>query len=280
MMIDYSSLIPLDLQTVPRWCLTDGNSKIPVRCDSSHRFARCNHSEDVGGFDDAVKWYESGGYSGISFLCGGGWSFIDLDSVVSDDGSVSAVAESVLNHFDGKAFVEKSRSGRGFHILARGNFPGVVKTKEIEIYSKSHFCAVTADVYGSQSVSFPDMSESLEYLAKWIRGKQERNKPPKEQDFPQKQGLSLSVGETIEKALNARNGVRFSLLLAGDWQSLGYGSRSEGELAFCNMLAFWFSNRRDAEMVFQQSGLFKDARKMRLAMNKAYSDCRDHFSAS
>ena len=166
-MVNYSK-IPAELQALSSWCLTDGNSKIPVRCASDHKFARCNHREDLTDFQTAVKWYQSGGYSGLSFLCGNGFSFVDLDHAIDDFGAVSAVAKSVLKQFDGKAYIEKSRSGRGFHIIARGTIAQAVKSKQVEIYPEKHFCAVTADIYGQQAESFSDMTGSLDTLARWV----------------------------------------------------------------------------------------------------------------
>jgi len=277
-MLNYSK-IPAELQALSNWCVTDGNSKIPVRCASDHRFARCNHPEDVTDFQTAVKWYQSGKYSGISFLCGNGFSFIDLDHVIDDSGAVSVVAESILKQFDGKAYIEKSRSGGGFHIITRGSIPQAVKSKQVEIYSEKHFCAVTADIYGSSADAFPDMSKSLETLARWIISQREKNKPQERASFPQKTGVSLSVAEIIDKAINARNGAKFAALLSGNWQGLGIGdgSQSCADMSFANMLSFWFANRADAESVFEQSGMFRDHRRMRLALDKAYGDSRDHY---
>ena len=61
---------------------TSTDSYYPVVDAYSYlRYFDYENNVDVTDFDDAVGWYKSGSYSGISFLCGGGWSFIDLDSV-------------------------------------------------------------------------------------------------------------------------------------------------------------------------------------------------------
>ena len=61
----------------------------------------------------------------------------------------------------------------------------------------------------------------------------------------------------IERAKRSKNGVAFTALWAGD--TTGYKSRSEADIAFCNMLAFW-TNKDAARMdsLFRQSGLMRE----------------------
>jgi len=67
----------------------------------------------------------------------------------------------------------------------------------------------------------------------------------------------MTADEIIGKAMKSRGGSKFKDLLSGDWQS--YGSQSEADQAFCNMLAFW--TRKDAvkmDEVFRRSELMRE----------------------
>lgn len=68
----------------------------------------------------------------------------------------------------------------------------------------------------------------------------------------------LTDDELLQRARNARNGVRFAALFdAGDWAE--YGSLSEADLALCNMLAFWSNG--DVEQIdrlFRRSKLIRE----------------------
>jgi putative DNA primase/helicase len=67
----------------------------------------------------------------------------------------------------------------------------------------------------------------------------------------------LDDQELIDRAMSARNGADFTRLWNGDSQ--GYPSRSEADLALCNMLSFWTG--RDAgriDSLFRASGLMRE----------------------
>jgi primase-polymerase (primpol)-like protein len=66
------------------------------------------------------------------------------------------------------------------------------------------------------------------------------------------------------------------MLYAGDWQSLKIGdlTQSSADLSFCNRLAFW--TNCDINMmiaIFEQSGLYRNQRKMMLAIRQAIQTC-------
>jgi hypothetical protein len=70
--------------------------------------------------------------------------------------------------------------------------------------------------------------------------------------------LYLSDGELLDRARQAANGEKISLLLAGNWQG-NYSSQSEADLALCEMLAFWTG--KDAtrmDRIFRGSGLYRE----------------------
>ena len=88
--------------------------------------------------------------------------------------------------------------------------------------------------------------------------------------------LLLSEREVIEKAENGKNGQVFLDLLNGNWKSLGIGdgTQSSADLKFANMLAFWCGcSEGIMRNIFRSSGMYRNERKMNLAIKKAIADC-------
>jgi primase-polymerase (primpol)-like protein len=71
---------------------------------------------------------------------------------------------------------------------------------------------------------------------------------------------NISDQKLLTLARKAANGIKFTTLYdAGDWNGAGFASRSEADVALCNMLAFW--TRRNAESIdrlFRASGLMRE----------------------
>lgn len=104
-----------------------------------------------------VKTWETFGYTftaaQLHGMSGIGYVFtedqgiiaIDIDNVISEDG-VDEKAARVLEIFGGKTYIEKSHSGKGFHILCKGGMPRN-KLKGIEIYNSGRYFAITGELY-------------------------------------------------------------------------------------------------------------------------------------
>ena len=65
---------------------------------------------------------------------------------------------------------------------------------------------------------------------------------------------NLTDDEIIEKASNAKNGLKFKLLMAGDIS--GYGSESEADLALVNIVAFYTQDEGQILRIIEQSALY------------------------
>ena len=63
--------------------------------------------------------YEAGGYDGVGVVLTDGIAGVDLDHALDDDGVVAPWAHESLSKF-ANTYREKSPSGRGFRIFARG----------------------------------------------------------------------------------------------------------------------------------------------------------------
>jgi putative DNA primase/helicase len=91
----------------------------------------------------------------------------------------------------------------------------------------------------------------------------------------------LSAGQIIDKATNSKGGEVFLSLFNGDWRGLniGDGTQSSADLAFANKLAFWCGCDSNLMVeIFRMSGLYRNERKMNLAINRAIKDCSSIYS--
>ena len=71
---------------------------------------------------------------------------IDIDDGYDEVGLISPLAADIIGKC--KSYTEKSKSGRGFHILVKGDIPfkGKNNLAGVEIYKQSRFFIMTGDV--------------------------------------------------------------------------------------------------------------------------------------
>ena len=142
-----------------------------------------------------------------------------------------------------QSYTEKSKSGRGFHILLRGNLPfkGKNNLKGVEIYKSSRFFIITGDVLLFNKIE--ENQEAIDYIV--------------EKYFPEmREGESNRITNNriytpiwvkTEGKIGLRpeyppipDGTRNISLtsIAGQWHSLGY-NRTEiyRELLYVNSVA-------------------------------------------
>jgi putative DNA primase/helicase len=91
----------------------------------------------------------------------------------------------------------------------------------------------------------------------------------------------LSASQIIDKATKSKGGEVFRSLFRGEWQALniGDGTQSSADLALANKLAFWCACDSNLMMeIFRMSGMYRNERKMNLAINRAIRDCNNIYS--
>jgi hypothetical protein len=73
------------------------------------------------------------------------------------------------------------------------------------------------------------------------------------------QGTTPVIEDTVvvQRALGAANSHKVRQLAAGQWQSYGYGSQSEADMALCCELAFWTRDPAQIDRLFRLSGLMR-----------------------
>lgn len=137
--------LPPELKEERAWVNVWNNSKIPMQ--SSIRKAASSTLPDTwSSFEIAEKAILCGTYDGLGYvfhdtdLIG-----IDIDNGF-DDGFLSPLAIDIINKC--QSYTEKSRSGRGVHILLKGTLPfkGRNNRNGVEIYKSSRYFIMTGNV--------------------------------------------------------------------------------------------------------------------------------------
>ncbi len=283
------SAVPKELRRLPNWVCWkavpdekshSGISKKPINPKTGN-FAMSNNPTTWTDFDTAVKVSEK--YSGIGFMFGNSPYFgVDLDDMPEDlkdyqnGGADNRIAEFV---HELQSYAEYSQSGNGIHIICRGTLPkGARHKKPVEMYETGRFFVMSGNPC-SQYTEIMDCTESIKLLhAKYLGGGRE--------PVPRvtHQVNLASVNDIINAAENAKSGNKFKQLYGGDWSD--YASASEGDMALCNMLAFWTGCDADKmDAIFRQSGLMRDKWDRRqsgstygaLTIQKAIAGCTQSY---
>lgn len=137
--------IPIELQKLNQWVGVGIDSKVPMRVDTL--FAASPTNPDTwSSFDSTKEAIELGEITYPGFVFNdNGIIGIDIDDGYDEDGFLSEIAVDIISKC--KSYTEKSKSGRGFHILLKGTLPfkGKNNLKGVEIYKTARFFIMTGD---------------------------------------------------------------------------------------------------------------------------------------
>ena len=137
--------IPYELKNLRQWVCTKGNSKVPM-CARMTCAASSTDPKSWSRFDQARAAVECGYYDYVGFVFNDNDIVgIDIDDGYGEDGLMSELAADIIGACE--SYTEKSKSGRGFHILLRGELPfkGRNNLKGVEIYKTARFFIMTGD---------------------------------------------------------------------------------------------------------------------------------------
>lgn len=250
--------IPEEIRRLPRWVMwkevpvtrKDGTTHMTKKPLQTNGHAASSTDEATWcTFEDAVKALETGQFSGI------GWTFkfpyvgFDQDHIIEEDGTINSAARHNLDVL--RSYSEISPSGAGTHTIIKGTKPGKeCKREPYEMYDRARFFTMTGRIIKEYGTEVTTDSEAIKTVYKaCIESSQEEEERPKKAVHKVKE---LTDKEIIEKAFKAANGAKFKELYAGGLDS--YPSPSEGDQAFCDMLAFWTKDSAKIERIFQGSG--------------------------
>jgi len=287
--------VPQELKNLKHWCCFklqkrgEKLTKIPIDANTGNP-GKSNDESTWSDFDTALNAINKFRCNGIGIYFKYPYFGIDIDDVPTDikryknnDHENNIVSEFIEMM---GSYAEISVSGNGIHIISKGILPeGGRRKGKVEMYSEGRFFVVSDNIIGS----YTNISDDSDYgkinflHSKYINSGDVSVKNIPSDSLP---GSDLSVEEIIRIASNSKNGMRFEVLLNGDWSQF-YTSQSEADMAFANDLAFW-SNRDFNKMdsIFRSSSLYRDKydRKQNNStygaetLNKAINDCMNVFT--
>lgn len=233
--------IPEPLKRLDQWVCTKGCSKVPM-CATLPCAASSTDEKSWRSFEDAEWAIEHGFYENVGFVFNdNGIVGIDIDDGFDEDGFLSTLAADIIGKCE--SYTEKSKSGRGFHILLYGDLPfkGKNNLKGVEIYKTSRYFIMTGDTLIYRNMV--ENQEAIDYiLAKYF---------PDVREGESQRAVTNRIYTPIWVKTEGKIGLRpeyppipdgtrnISLTsLAGQWHNLGY-NREEiyRELLYVNSVA-------------------------------------------
>ena len=253
--------IPQELKALPNWVVwrienREGKpTKVPYNAAHPKQNAKANVPTTWGTYDEAVKAYEAGSFTGVGYEFSGADPFcgIDLDHCRNPEtGEIKESARKIIKKLN--SYTEVSPSGTGLHVWVKGLLPpGRRKQGGFEIYSDGRYFTLTGHHLKGTPPTIEDRQAEIEVLHLEIFGApQARQAPPNPAIL-----LALTDQELIILARQAANGNKFEALWRGDWSR--YPSQSEATAALLNMLVFYRGqDPAGVDRLFRQSGLMRD----------------------
>ena len=232
--------IPIELQSLPQWVCSSAERKIPMM---AHTYAPASsiNPDTWTTFQNAVESVECGNYDYIGFVFNdNGIVGVDIDTGYDDDGFLTEMASEIIGL--SKSYTEKSKSGRGVHILLKGKLPfkGKNNLKGVEIYQQSRFFIMTGDVILYDTII--ENQEAIDYIVDkyFPTTRESSNNVFNDRIYrPQwcKPGEKIKLRPEYPKILNGSRNLCLTSL-AGVLHSQGYTARQiYNELVYCNKVA-------------------------------------------
>ncbi len=283
--------IPEELKRNAKWCgwkyetVGGRRTKVPYNLQTLEK-AKSNDDSTFRDFSFAEDAFTYGGYvDGIGMLISDGYSAVDIDHCITEDGFLSDAATDICTAI--KSYAEKSPSKSGVRIIFKStNFvydreKYYIKNPNngIEIYTAgttNRFVTITGDtIYGYPICENPEALQYVldKYMLRPVKTTSKQNLDTKAHI------LDISEDEILSKAMKNYN---FSSLFNGNMSEYN-NDHSSADLALCNMLAFWTGkdfNKIDS--IFKKSQLYRekwdrdDYKKM--TIDKAISACNETYN--
>ncbi|MGD6845206.1 phage/plasmid primase, P4 family [Bacillus infantis] len=260
--INFSN-IPEELKRTDQWVLWRlkgrGEKQTKVPCQINGKPAKSNDKSTWSTFNEVEETYLNGGFDGIGFVFSKEDPFIgiDIDKCIAD-GKYNDSAEEISKMMN--SYTEISPSGKGIHIIVKGELPSEVSSTGqkntsigLEVYRHSRFFTFTGNSQNvSEVVERPDALKLL--FQKYLPKKENKAKTYKKAVKNSTQDLSNA--ELWERMFRSANGLAIRSLCDGQVTN---GDHSSTDLSLCNHLAFW-TNKDSVKMdsMFRESGLYRE----------------------
>ncbi len=263
--------IPQELKILNQWVCyrtqKNGNKTLKFMISPlDGTFAKSNDPSTWADYETASRYMFNRRMEGLAFVLTKGIVFIDIDHSINEAGEMSELTRTLLNELP-DTYAEKSCSGRGVHIICKGNLPDDAMKRNdnigLEMYDTKRFVCITGDIIDNR-VAIMDYSSAItDFNYKYI-GK----RPPRVAN-PIRTEISFSDDELITKIRNSRKGYKFEALFRGDIS--GYASQSNADYAFVRILAFWTQDKSQIDAIVRASALYRDKWDRRIG-NSTYGE--------
>ena len=234
--------IPNELKSLQQWVCTRGDSKVPMIA-TTYSAASSTNPNTWSSFGHALHSVESGMYDYVGFVFNNnGIVGIDIDDGYNEDGFMSELAADIIGKCE--SYTEKSKSGRGFHILLKGELPfkGKNNLKGVEIYKAARYFIMTGDVLIYDTII--DNQEAIDYIVDkyFPEMRESENKAFNPKIYTPIWDKPMTDGRIKLRPVYPRipDGCRNICLtsLAGMLHNQGYNPQSiYDELTYCNTVA-------------------------------------------
>ena len=235
------SNIPEELKSLRQWVGVGVDSKVPMRVDTLYSASSTN-PDTWCSFADAKEAIELGEITYPGFVFNdNGIVAIDIDSGFDEEGFISPLAADIISKCE--SYTEKSKSGRGFHILLKGDLPfkGKNNLKGVEIYKTARYFIMTGD-----TVLYPNIvenQEAIDYIVEKYF--------PEVRESESNRNLTNRIYTPVWVKTVGKIGLRPEYppipdgtrnicltSIAGQWHNLGYGKEEiYRELLYVNSIA-------------------------------------------
>ena len=234
-----------ELRPYPQWVIRNG-SKIPLKA-SDGTPASVNDPSHWTYYETAhAAIADKPGY-GLGYVLTPNDPFTVIDLDATDDQGIVANQKEIFNGF--KTYSERSPSGKGCHIWAKGSIPSGKKKDKVEVYSSGRYMTVTFEPINN--VPIVECQQQLDELfAAMNKGSHT------DSSTVESQPETNNDKEIYTQAIQAANGAKFKELWEGRWQQFAeYPSQSEADQSLYNILAFYSDNAAQIVRLFLMSAL-------------------------
>jgi len=157
-------MIPDELKELNQWVVAMSDSKIPITPYTGFA-ASCVNPDTWSDYETAAALVENHIADNIGFVFDdNGLVGIDIDVGYTEDGFISPLGADIIGKC--ASYCEKSRSGRGFHILLRGELPfkGRNNLKGVEIYKSARYFIMTGNTILYKTIE--ENQAAIDYVIK------------------------------------------------------------------------------------------------------------------
>ncbi len=252
----HNTTIPEAIKAIPQW-LVAGADKKPHNAQEPP-------DADTGPVDatNPTNWSSFNVAEAAARARGPGWrpglcltresklTLVDLDKSVDASGALTPLAAEIVALFSDAAYIEKSCSGKGIHILVRGTLPPTRRKRSgIECYDAARFVVFTGDTLSSTPLNKDRTRELARFHAEYF--------PPKSIPLATftTPGPAIAIADDTELLARCLRSERFRALYERGDLTAYSGDASAADLAFVNIVRLTGGSSSQADRMHRGSAL-------------------------